>query len=160
MELNPVLRQILPPSLLPINQHHRVANLETNGAKRRGGLENRGATGHEIFDDEASLILLEDSFDGFGGSVVFDLLTAHEHGDVVGDGDDGGDGESGVRDAADDVEGCGRRKGRDESLGDLSEEGRVRDDETEVDVNRRVDSGFELEVAEFHGADVVELENQ
>lgn len=49
------------------------------------------------------MILFEDSFDGFGGSVVFDLFAAHEHRDAVGDGDDGGDGESRVRDAADDV---------------------------------------------------------
>ena len=44
-------------------------------------------------------------------------------------------------------------------MGDLGEEGGVGDDETEVDVDGGVDSGFEFEVAEFDGADLVELQD-
>ncbi len=59
------------------------------------------------------MVFDESALDGLGGAVVLDLLAAHEHGDMVGDGDAGGDWESGVRDAAYDVVGGGGREGRD-----------------------------------------------
>lgn len=40
------------------------------------------------------------------------------------------------------------------------EEGRVRDDETEVYVDRGEDPGFQLEVTEFNGGDFMELEDE
>lgn len=49
------------------------------------------------------MVWLEDAFDGLGGAVVLDLLAAHEHGEVIGGADAGGDWEGGVGDAADEV---------------------------------------------------------
>lgn len=45
-------------------------------------------------------------------------------------------------------------------MGDLEEESWVGDDEAEIDVDWGGDAGFQLEVAELHGGDVVELQNQ
>ena len=45
-------------------------------------------------------------------------------------------------------------------MGDLGKERREGDDEAEVDVDWGGDSGFELEAAELHGGDLVELEDQ
>jgi hypothetical protein len=42
----------------------------------------------------------------------------------------------------------------------LGEEGGVRDDEVEVDVDGGGDAGLELDVTELHGRDLVELEDQ
>lgn len=145
----------------PVNHDDGVGNLEASGAERRGGLENGGAAGDEVLDDEADLAGAEGAFNRLGGTVVLDLLTAHEHRNIVLCGNTGGDGKGGVRNAADEVIGGGG--GRDDSgerLRNLAEERRIRDDEAEVDVDGGKDAGFELELAELDGGDVVELEDQ
>lgn len=40
------------------------------------------------------------------------------------------------------------------------EDGRIGDDETEVDVDRRGDAGFELEVTKLHGLDLMEIDDE
>lgn len=45
-------------------------------------------------------------------------------------------------------------------MGNLAEEGGVRYDEAEVYVDWGGDAGFEFEVAELDGGDVVELEDE
>lgn len=97
----------------PVNQNDGISDIEARIPKRSSSLKNRSAASNKVFNNEASLVLVENSFNGFPSAVRFDLLAAHEHGDVVGDGDDGGDGERGVRDAADDVKGWRRRGGAD-----------------------------------------------
>lgn len=59
------------------------------------------------------MVLSKCAFDGLGSAVVFNLFAAHEHGDVGSGGDAGGDGESCVRDAADEVVGGGGGEGGD-----------------------------------------------
>ena len=113
MQFNPILLQILPPSLLPIDQHHRVADNQPGGSQRRRRFQHRRAAGNEVLDDEAGLVLGENALDGLGGAVVLDFLAAHEHWDLAGDGDAGGDREGRVGDAADDVVGGGPRQGGD-----------------------------------------------
>lgn len=68
--------------------------------------------------------LARGTFNGLRGAVVFHLFAAHEHRDVIGNGDTGGDGEGGVGDAADEVK-AGGGYGGDKELGDVSEEGGV-----------------------------------
>lgn len=143
----------------PIYHDHGVSDFKADGTERRGGLEDGGAASDEILHNEADLIFVESPLDGLSGAVGLDLLAAHEHGDIGGDGDAGGDGEGGVGDAADDVVGGGGRDGGGDCAGDLGEQGGVGDDEAEVDVDWGGDAGFELEIAEFDGGDVVELED-
>lgn len=99
--------------MFTIDHDDDVGDLDPGGAERSGGFEDGGAAGDEIFDDEADLAGGEGAFDGFGSAVVFDFFAAHEHGDFGGGGDAGGDGEGGVGDAAEKVEGGGGREGGD-----------------------------------------------
>lgn len=158
---HPGVGQVLPPALLPVEEHHGVADLQPGGAERRGGLQHGGAAGDKVLDEEAGLAGAEGALDGLAGAVLLDLLAAHEHGDGVGDGDAGGDGERRVGDPAEEVElGSGGGDGGEEELGDVVEEGRVGDDEAEVNVDGGWDAGLELEVAELDGFDIVELEEE
>lgn len=160
MQPHPLLLQILPTALLPVDQNNGIRDAKPGGPERRGRLEHRGAAGDEVLDDEAVLAGAEGTFDGFGGAVVFYLLAAHEHGDVGGEGEGGGDGEGGVGDAAEEVV-RGEREGREgeEDGGDMAEERRVGDEEAEVDVDWGGDAGFELESSKLYCFDLVELQN-
>lgn len=143
----------------PINHDHSVRDFEPHGTERSRRLENRGAASNEILNNQTHLILLERPLNSLSSAVVLDLLAAHEHGDIRRDGDAGGDREGGVGNAADDVIAGGGGDGGSNCLGDLTEQGRVGDNEAEVDVDRRGDAGFELEVAEFDGGNVVKLQD-
>lgn len=143
----------------PINHDDSVRDLKPGGTERRGRLKNGSAASNEILNNKTHLILLKGALNSLGRAVVLDLLAAHEHGDIGGDGDAGGDGEGGVGDAADDVVAGGGRDGGGNGLGDMSEQGRVGHNEAEVDVDWGEDAGFELKVAKFDGGDVVELQN-
>lgn len=106
-------------------------------AERRGGFENRGAGGDEVLNNEANLVRFKGSLNGFGSAIVFNLFAPHEHGDIVGDGDTGGDGEGSVWYTANDVIPSEGRESGNEGLGDLPEECRVRYYETQVYVDWR-----------------------
>lgn len=106
------------------------------------------------------MISLKRPLNSVGGAVVLNLLAAHDHRNARSDGNASGDGESGVGDAAYDVVASRGRDGSDETAGELAEEGRIGHNESEVHVDWGGDAGFELEVTEFHGGDVVELQNQ
>lgn len=106
------------------------------------------------------MTLFVNTFDGLGSSVVFHFFAAHEHGDGGVERDGGGYREGSVRDTAYEVKVCLGRERGEEGVGDLVEEGRVRDDETEVYVDRGEDPRFQLEVTEFNGRDFMELEDE
>lgn len=107
VEHDPILGEVLPPALLAVNEDDGVGDLEAGVAERRRGFEDGGAAGNKVLYDEAGLAGLEVALDGLGGAVGFDLLAAHEHGDGVSDGSDGGNGKGGVGDAAEEVVGAG-----------------------------------------------------
>lgn len=160
MQRYPILSQILPPALLPVDENHSVSHLQPRRTQWGSGFEHRGTAGHEVFNDEAGLIGIEGALDDLGGSVVFYLLAAHDHGNSGGDGDGGGDGQGSVGDAANNVVVGGGRNGGDKGLGDLTEEIRVGDDEAEINVDRGGDAGLELEGAELDGGDFMELQDE
>lgn len=87
----------------PINHNNRVGDFHPGRAERRRRLKHRSTASNEVFDNETNLIALKGPLNSVGGAVVLDLLAAHDHGNARRDGNAGGDGEGGVRDAADDV---------------------------------------------------------
>lgn len=143
----------------PIDHDDGIGNLEAGGAERSGGLEDGGAAGDQVFDDEADLTRLKCTLDGLGSAVLLDLLAAHEHRHIVGRGEAGSNWKGSVGDAADKVVGGGARYNGGEGTGNLAEKCRVRDNEAEVDVDGGRDAGFQPEIAELDGGDVVELQN-
>lgn len=160
MEAEAILIQNFPATLLTINEDDNVSDLEASSAERGGSLKDGGATSNEVFNNEAVLTRAEGAFYGFGSTVVFDFFAAHEHRDVGGEGDRRGNGEGGVGDAAEKVVGGEGEGGKGEEEGRyLAEERWVGDDESEVDVDWRIDTRFELEVAELDGINLVQLEN-
>jgi len=142
-----------------IDHDDGIGNLESGGAERSGGLEDGGAAGDEVFDDEADLTGLKRALDGLGSAVVLDLLAAHEHRHIVDRGEAGSNRKGGIGHAADEVVGGGARDDGGECTGNLAEKFRVRDNEAEVDVDGGRDAGFEPEIAELHGGDVVKLKD-
>ena len=160
MQRYPILSQILPPALLPIDENHSVSHLQPRGTQRGSSFKDGGATSDEVFNDEAGLVRVKGALDGLGSSVIFDLLAAHDHGDGGGDGDSGSDGESSVGHAANDIVLGGGRDGGDKGLGDLTEEIGVGDDEAEINIDWGSDAGLELEGAELDGGDFMELQNE
>lgn len=160
MQRYPILSQILPPALLPIDENHSVSHLQPRGTQRGSGFKDGGAAGDEVFNDEAGLVRVKGALDGLGGSVVFDLLAAHDHRDGGGHRDSGGDGEGGVGNAANDIIVGGGRDGGDKGLGDLTEESGVGDDEAEVNVYWGGDARLELEGAELDGRNFMELQDE
>lgn len=159
MKVDPILCQIFPPPLFSINHDNSIGDFKSDGAERSRRLKNGSSASNEILNNETNLVLLKRPLDSLSGAVVLDLLPAHEHGNIGSHGYAGSDGEGGIGDAADDVVAGGGGDGGGDCLGDLTEQGRVGDNEAEVDVDWGGDTGFELEIAEFHGGDVVELKD-
>lgn len=106
------------------------------------------------------MIGLKGALNNLGGAVVLDLLAAHNHGNIGIDRNASGNGKGGVGNSADDIIRDGGREGGGERQGDLAEEGRVGDDEAEVDVDRGGDAGFEFEIAKLDGCDVMEAKDE
>jgi hypothetical protein len=64
--------------------------------KRLSSLKHGRAVGDEVLDNKAGPILNESDLDGSRSSIILDLLAAHEHGGIVGNGDAGSDRERSV----------------------------------------------------------------
>ncbi|KAG6557676.1 hypothetical protein Mapa_000440 [Marchantia paleacea] len=159
VQLQPILLQRGRSSLLPVDQNHHVCHLKADIVQRPHGLQNRSTAGDQILDHQTRLPGPESSLDRLLGAVILHLLPPHDHGHAVLQRNAGGNRKRSVRDAADHIV-VGVGHGVVHSLGHFLQQLRVRDDHSEVDVDRRGDAALEREAAELDSLHIVQGQNQ
>mmetsp|Transcript_41943 Transcript_41943/g.125514 ORF Transcript_41943/g.125514 Transcript_41943/m.125514 type:complete len:256 (-) Transcript_41943:274-1041(-) len=79
VQLQPVLLQVLRPSLLPIDEHDDVLHHQLLLVERLQRLQHARAGRDKVLHDEAAVARLVRAFNRLLGAIILDLLAAHDH---------------------------------------------------------------------------------
>jgi hypothetical protein len=152
-------REALAPPLLAVDQDHEVLDDEAGRLEWLDGLKLRGAVRHDVVDHDHALSGVKGALDAPPGAVRLLLAPRVDQREAPGEARGDGQGEPGVRDARDPVDPTARDLARHQPA-HLAEHLGVRDHHPEVDVEGRGHARLQHELAEAHGADLVEAPDE
>lgn len=160
-----LLLQVLNAALVAVNEDNGGVDDQTFVLNAGASFQNGSAAGDHILDHQAGLSIRKDSLDLTTSSVGLALLADDQHGLIVSDSQNRGDGQRGVRYARQKVR-LGQQivaMSRDLLPHQLTQEIEdvwEADNRANVNVNGRQKTGLQLVLSELHGSNIVDLQQQ
>jgi hypothetical protein len=147
------------PTLLPVDQHDQVPHYQASRLERLDRLQLRSAIGDDVVDHHDALAGMERALDPTARAVRLLLAPGIDERDAAGQARRDSEREPGVRDAGNTIDGAACHLAGEEAA-HTRQNRRVRDHDTQIDVERRRDARLQHKLAEAHGADLVELPDE